>query len=111
MSRSSSPLTVSADAARTMSIVSSWDEGSFYDPAYAGSTPKFRTTPSRLLVEAAERRKPGKALDVAMGQGRNSVYVARLGWEVTGFDASKEGRHSVSDQKTPAVTGSEKTTP
>ena len=31
---------------------------------------------------------PGKALDVAMGLGRNGLYLASLGWEVTGYDLS-----------------------
>ena len=33
-----------------------------------------------------EKRKPGKALDVGMGEGRNALYLAKLGWDVTGFD-------------------------
>jgi 2-polyprenyl-3-methyl-5-hydroxy-6-metoxy-1,4-benzoquinol methylase len=34
---------------------------------------------------------PVNALDVAMGQGRNSIYLAKVGWRVTGFDVSGEG--------------------
>jgi len=30
--------------------------------------------------------KPGVALDYAMGEGRNSIYLAQSGWEVWGFD-------------------------
>jgi SAM-dependent methyltransferase len=36
-------------------------------------------------------RKPGRALDVGMGQGRNALYLASLGWRVTGIDISDEG--------------------
>ena len=32
-----------------------------------------------------------RALDVGMGQGRNALALARLGWEVTGFDVSAVG--------------------
>ena len=46
---------------------------------------------------------PGFTLTVTldMGQGRNSMYLARHGWEVTGFDVSKVGleeaaRHAAS---------------
>jgi 2-polyprenyl-3-methyl-5-hydroxy-6-metoxy-1,4-benzoquinol methylase len=39
------------------------------------------------------QRKPGKALDVGMGQGRNSIYLAQHGWDVTGFDPADEGVH------------------
>jgi 2-polyprenyl-3-methyl-5-hydroxy-6-metoxy-1,4-benzoquinol methylase len=33
----------------------------------------------------------GKALDVGMGQGRNSIFLAMAGWDVTGFDPADEG--------------------
>lgn len=78
------------DAAKIIRIIEARDEGTYYDPAYAG-TPKFQTGPSAVLVEAVKNRKPGKALDVAMGQGRNSIFLARQGWDVTGFDVSKVG--------------------
>ena len=80
-----------AQAAKTISIISSRDEGAYYDPVYASPNPKFRTSPNKLLIEAVSNRKPGRALDVAMGQGRNAIYLARLGWDVTGFDTSKTG--------------------
>jgi len=35
--------------------------------------------------------KPGESLDIGIGQGRNSVYLAKHGWDVTGFDVSDEG--------------------
>ena len=31
------------------------------------------------------------ALDIGMGQGRNSLFLAALGWDVTGFDISEVG--------------------
>jgi SAM-dependent methyltransferase len=66
------------------------EEGEFYDKIYAEG-PRFNPDPNRLLVEAAALKAPGEALDVAMGQGRNSIYLARKGWNVTGFDVSKVG--------------------
>ena len=27
---------------------------------------------------------PGDALDVGMGQGRNAIFLAKKGWQVTG---------------------------
>jgi SAM-dependent methyltransferase len=51
----------------------------------------FSHKPNAFLVEMARGRRPGKGLDVGMGQGRNSLYLARHGWAVTGFDASDEG--------------------
>jgi SAM-dependent methyltransferase len=46
---------------------------------------------NRFLAETVKDRKPGKALDIGMGQGRNSLFLAALGWEVTGFDISEVG--------------------
>ena len=48
----------------------------------------FAKEPNRLLVETVRGRKPGTALDVAMGQGRNALYLASQGWKVTGVDMS-----------------------
>ncbi|MFB3777508.1 MAG: class I SAM-dependent methyltransferase [Bryobacteraceae bacterium] len=63
----------------------------FFDRTYSSETPRFRTAPNQLLVEAIRGRRPGRALDVHMGQGRNALYLASQGWEVTGFDFSEEG--------------------
>jgi SAM-dependent methyltransferase len=53
--------------------------------------PGFSTKPNALLVATVAGRKPGRALDVGMGQGRNAVFLAVEGWEVTGFDISDVG--------------------
>lgn len=47
--------------------------------------------PNQLLVETVHGRTPGKALDVGMGQGRNALFLASQGWDVTGVDLSDEG--------------------
>jgi SAM-dependent methyltransferase len=62
-----------------------------FDKIYTSDRPSFALHPSTVLVEAIENRKPGAALDVAMGQGRNAVFLAQRGWTVTGFDVSQEG--------------------
>lgn len=63
----------------------------FFDRTYASETARYATEPNALLREAVRGRRPGKALDVHMGQGRNAVFLASLGWDVTGFDYSEEG--------------------
>jgi SAM-dependent methyltransferase len=50
----------------------------------------FTHEPNRLLVETVATLPPGRALDIAMGEGRNAVYLASRGWDVTGFDVSDE---------------------
>jgi len=46
---------------------------------------------NKFLAESIKGIPPGKALDIGMGQGRNSLFLAALGWEVTGFDISEVG--------------------
>ena len=62
-----------------------------FDRIYASERPAFNQNPSTVLVTAIEGVKPGRALDVAMGQGRNALFLAQRGWSVTGFDISNEG--------------------
>jgi SAM-dependent methyltransferase len=52
--------------------------------------PVFNTKPNEFLVEMAKSRKPGTALDVGMGQGRNAIWLAQQGWDVTGFDVAEQ---------------------
>jgi len=59
-----------------------------FNNVYQTDTPAFSIQPNALLMSAVENRKPGRALDVGMGQGRNSVFLALKGWDVTGFDVS-----------------------
>jgi SAM-dependent methyltransferase len=48
--------------------------------------PRFNTAPNQFLVDMTRDLKPGAALDVGMGQGRNAIFLAQRGWDVTGFD-------------------------
>jgi SAM-dependent methyltransferase len=52
--------------------------------------PAFNTNPNAFLVEMVKGRAPGAALDVGMGQGRNAIYLAQQGWQVTGFDPAEK---------------------
>jgi 2-polyprenyl-3-methyl-5-hydroxy-6-metoxy-1,4-benzoquinol methylase len=52
--------------------------------------PRFNTNPNAFLMEMVKGRKPGKALDVGMGQGRNAIWLAQQGWDVTGFDPAEK---------------------
>jgi SAM-dependent methyltransferase len=49
------------------------------------------TEPSEFLVAIAHRLPPGWALDLAMGFGRNSLFLARRGYRVLGIDRCAEG--------------------
>jgi SAM-dependent methyltransferase len=75
------------------------EQASEYNAIYSGKDSKiFTRKPNAFLVEVTRGRKPGKALDVGMGQGRNSLYLAEHGWDVTGFDPADEGVRSARAQ-------------
>jgi SAM-dependent methyltransferase len=46
------------------------------------------TAPSRFLVAEVAGLRPGTALDLACGAGRNAVWLAEQGWQVTAVDFS-----------------------
>ena len=60
----------------------------FWNGKFSDPRPTFNHQPSRLLVEAIAGRHPGDAIDLGMGQGRNAIYLAQQGWNVTGVDLS-----------------------
>jgi len=49
----------------------------------------FGTEPIPFLVENLPLVRRGKALELAMGEGRNAVYLAQQGFKVTGVDISE----------------------
>jgi len=65
--------------------------GRSWDAAYLEDKPSFTLEPSTFLVDVVNGLKPGAALDVGMGQGRNALFLAKQGWTVTGFDVSRVG--------------------
>ena len=62
-----------------------------FNRIFTWSEAPFSRQPSEFLRRVASTRKPGLALDIAMGQGRNSIWLARNGWTVSGYDISGEG--------------------
>lgn len=62
-----------------------------YDEIYSSQPETFSASPNAFLTRVIAGRKPGNALDVGMGQGRNAIWLAENGWAVTGFDISAVG--------------------
>ncbi len=50
--------------------------------------------PKPFVVEMARGLKPGRALDLACGDGRNAIWLADLGWQVTGVDRAPTVEHA-----------------
>ncbi len=60
-----------------------------YDQIYAREPQYFGDQPDGPLVRFAGRIRPGgRVLDLGVGQGRNALPLARLGYRLTGIDAS-----------------------
>jgi len=65
------------------------DSERFWDERYRTEEAVPERGPAEFLVEHRQLLPPGgRALDVAMGTGRNALYLASLGYEVTGIDVS-----------------------
>lgn len=63
-----------------------------WDGKYISPSHKASTAPRAWLTANAELLTgKGKALDIAMGEGRNAVYLAALGYDVVGVDISDVG--------------------
>jgi SAM-dependent methyltransferase len=62
-----------------------------WDERYAGDELVWSAQPNRFLVAEVETLPPGRALDLACGEGRNAVWLAERGWDVTGVDFSNAG--------------------
>ena len=61
-----------------------------WDVRYATDELVWTPEPNRWLVEALADRPPGVALDLGAGEGRNTLWLARRGWDVTAVDFSRE---------------------
>jgi SAM-dependent methyltransferase len=59
-----------------------------WDRRYAEQPWLWTAQPNVFLVEEVAALAPGRALDLACGEGRNAVWLAERGWDVTGVDFS-----------------------
>ena len=59
-----------------------------WDARYASEELVWSAAPNQFLVSEIAGLTPGRALDVACGEGRNAIWLAERGWTVTAFDFS-----------------------
>jgi SAM-dependent methyltransferase len=60
-----------------------------WNERYADKELLWTARPNRFLVAETESLPPGRALDLACGEGRNAVWLAERGWRVLGVDFSE----------------------
>lgn len=66
-------------------------ESAQWDDRYRGEELVWSAEPNRFLEAEAENLRPGRALDLGTGEGRNAIWLAERGWQVTGVDFSAVG--------------------
>lgn len=64
----------------------------FWNERFAAEAYAYGTEPNRFFQEQLDQLAPGHLLMPAEGEGRNAVYAAQQGWEVTAFDISEAGQ-------------------
>jgi SAM-dependent methyltransferase len=62
-----------------------------WDERYRADELVWKAEPNRFLVEEVAGRAPGRALDLACGEGRNALWLAERGSQVTAVDFSAVG--------------------
>jgi SAM-dependent methyltransferase len=60
-----------------------------WDARYAAPELVWSLTPNQFVAAELADLPPGRALDVAAGEGRNAIWLARRGWRVTAVDFSR----------------------
>ena len=64
----------------------------FWNERYSQHDYVYGEAPNVFFKEQIDQLTPGRLLMPADGEGRNGVYAATRGWEVTSFDLSEEGQ-------------------
>jgi SAM-dependent methyltransferase len=64
-------------------------DASDWDRRYSSQDSAWGRAPNQWVAQVCEGLSPGIALDLACGQGRNALWLAGLGWTVTGVDFSQ----------------------
>ena len=63
-------------------------DASGWDERYRSADLVWGAPPNRFVAAEFADARPGRALDVACGEGRNALWLANQGWQVTAVDFS-----------------------
>ncbi|QPJ61072.1 MAG: methyltransferase domain-containing protein [Candidatus Nitronauta litoralis] len=72
-------------------VIASPSDQERWDSKYENEVYIFGTEPISFIRDNLKLLPKGKVLDIAMGEGRNGVYLAANGFEVEGIDISEVG--------------------
>ncbi|AYN02042.1 class I SAM-dependent methyltransferase [Chryseobacterium sp. 3008163] len=64
-----------------------------WDERYSNDEFAYGTQPNNYLKDQLQKLETGSILFPAEGEGRNAVFAAQLGWNVSAFDISTEGKN------------------
>lgn len=64
-----------------------------WNDRYSNEEFAYGEEPNQYLKEQLEKLSTGTILFPAEGEGRNAVFAAKLGWNVSAFDISSEGKN------------------
>jgi len=62
-----------------------------WDERYESPDLIWTAEPNQFLVREVGDLSPGRAVDLACGEGRNAIWLAERGWDTTGVDFSSVG--------------------
>src|SRR5690606_30340476 len=65
----------------------------FWNERYSQSNFAYGELPNEYLKEKLKSVPVGKILFACEGEGRNTVYASKLGWDSFAFDQSREGKN------------------
>ncbi len=71
-------------------MTDTWTER--WNERYSKEEYAYGEEPNEYLQTQLQKFSPGKILFPAEGEGRNAVFAAKLGWQVSAFDISTEGQ-------------------
>ena len=60
-----------------------------WDERYAERELVWSAEPNQFVAAECADLPPGRAVDLAAGEGRNAIWLARRGWQVTAVDFSR----------------------
>ncbi|MHB1430569.1 MAG: methyltransferase domain-containing protein [Streptosporangiaceae bacterium] len=60
--------------------------GAEWNKRYASAERLFSASADETLMALTSELEPGRAVDLGAGEGRNSLWLARQGWQVTAVD-------------------------